>query len=576
MRFFVPKKVYRLEQTPQGVWYLGGTLQQGQGRYYLSLHHEADEVEIDDPGYFWCTHHYEFNDCVHSKTIAGDGQTVAPYTVDRFGYLYPERFCISTGLKTIRHGVDLEYVTNTKWYSMGPWAYRISITINDNGGHAELAIYDHKQSTNRLYWYGGSNNYIPGDVQITWSGQREVLWEYDSLGREVAATNWYKPNTMRFYYNRDRIGLFQPLCEQLGLPTLISVGKTFRREWEYPLGVRTLVTQEWYLYDEIFDILSQIALSMYRDDLIHHDGWRSRVVYWPQDFYDVNVVELRPASDYFLFNEPELYQYGMDPMIVGHGYERSKDFSGYWRNILIQQAYLDCLQSVPRLNDNSISNLIEIVGFVKALVVDHKIEIPKSLSGAWLSYRYQYTTGKLDAQEAIDFVHRRISLGDPDKWIQSFGHSSISYETQAWSTPITVSCRCCLDIRPRDIATFAKIWRALYTYGLQPSFYVIWDMIPYSFIVDWFLPIGDLASVLDAERMYNETYYEIDNIQFSFSYDITDADTGMIHHQYTRFLSPGVVTLNGFYFFEEDPVSTKVIGYRVLDALSLILGKRRH
>lgn len=38
---------------------------------------------------------------------------------------------------------------------------------------------------------------------------------------------------------------------------------------------------------------------------------------------------------------------------------------------------------------------------------------------------------------------------------------------------------------------FPQIWNALEKFGLDPSAGQVWDLIPYSFVVDWFLPLGD-------------------------------------------------------------------------------------
>jgi hypothetical protein len=226
--------------------------------------------------------------------------------------------------------------------------------------------------------------------------------------------------------------------------------------------------------------------------------------------------------------------------------------------------------SVPRLNDNSISNILEIAGFIKALLIDHKVELPKSLGDVWLSYRYSYTTSKLDAEEAISFVSRYRDLGTLDQWLHCYGVSSHHFIGGRFEADIV--CRCKLEIRPKDIAVLGQVWRALYTYGLQPNFYVVWDMIPYSFIVDWLIPIGSLAQAIDAGKMYSGTYYEIRGVNFSFSYNISD-EFHNVYHQYSRYVSSGIPQLNGFYFLEEEPKSGKVMGMRVLDALSLFIGK---
>lgn len=257
----------------------------------------------------------------------------------------------------------------------------------------------------------------------------------------------------------------------------------------------------------------------------------------------------------FLLHEPDVIMHHVDDLLFGKGTE------SYWRNVLIQNAYLDAVQSVPRLNENSISNLLEIIAFIKGLVMDHRIDIPRSLSSAWLSYRYQYGTSKLDAEEAIKFVHRRMDLNGRTQF-KCYGTHSIDYKDTR------ILCRCEFEIENKVLTQVQRIWRSLYTYGLSPSFYTVWDMIPYSFIVDWFIPIGDIMSVWDAQHAIEE-YYDISNVNFSLSYDIEN-DAGCRIRHYTRWLSSTPPELCGRYFLEKK-TSMKTVGYRILDALSLIL-----
>jgi hypothetical protein len=273
---------------------------------------------------------------------------------------------------------------------------------------------------------------------------------------------------------------------------------------------------------------------------------------------DATYPHLAPGY-HFLMHEPSRLNIRNSTPCAG-----SADFSNYWWNVMVQQAYLDCLQSMPRLNENSISNLLEIVGFVKALVVDHRIEIPKSLQSAWLAYRYQYQTTKLDAEEAIKFVHRYSDLGGLAHSISCHGSSKIHFKDA------DMTCRCRATVLPKELDTFANVWRALYTYGLQPNFYVVWDMIPYSFVVDWFIPIGNLAAVADARSHYSSTNYSISRIVFSVTYDVKD-DDGNVFRQYTRWVQGTPPELNGLYFLETSGPSDRVLGYRILDALSLTI-----
>jgi hypothetical protein len=93
-------------------------------------------------------------------------------------------------------------------------------------------------------------------------------------------------------------------------------------------------------------------------------------------------------------------------------------------------------------------------------------------------------------------------------------------------------------------------------------------MIPYSFIVDWFLPIGDILNAWDAEREFKE-YYDVTDVQFSLKYEAKN-EVGIISC-YSRWLTGMPPELQGRYMMENDP-STKTIIKRVLDAGALILG----
>jgi hypothetical protein len=269
----------------------------------------------------------------------------------------------------------------------------------------------------------------------------------------------------------------------------------------------------------------------------------------------------------FVLDEPEIYGNRLDPILLG----KDVKFHNYWRNWLTQHALLAACESFPKLSDNSISNIIEVVGFIKALVVDHKIEMPSSLSQLWLAYRYQYSTTKLDVQEAAKFVRRYTDLGGLARTISCRGIATHDIEGT------TVTCRCSIDVTPKDVGILDRILRALSTYGLTPDFYVIWDMIPYSFIVDWFLPVSDILATLDADAMYfSGEYYNLENVCFSLSYtrDLVTEDGSTVKCKcYTRWKGSIPPSLNSLYWLDAPSASSKTVQYRILDAASLFIGQ---
>jgi len=297
-----------------------------------------------------------------------------------------------------------------------------------------------------------------------------------------------------------------------------------------------------------------------RYTLINHTGYHQLALV-AAVCSDDEVVDIRPERA-FKLAEPLRFVQKLDPLVFG----RAEDSNNYWFNSLTQHALLAACESLPRLSDNSIQNLIELVTFTKALVVDHKVEIPESLSEAWLAYRYTYGTGKVDVSDAIKFVTRRRDLGSLDRMIAAHGTSE-----KVFKDGTRVLCRCNVEVTPKNVNVFKRIWRALDTYGLSPDFYVIWDMIPYSFMVDWFIPIGDMLSVTDANRSYfSGEFYTFSKLCYSLAY--TRELDGKLVKCYTRWAGSVPDSLNSFYWLDPAKTSNKTIAKRILDAGSIFLG----
>jgi hypothetical protein len=239
--------------------------------------------------------------------------------------------------------------------------------------------------------------------------------------------------------------------------------------------------------------------------------------------------------------------------------------SNYHHNLLVQRSFLSACESVPRLGENNISNIAEFVSFLYNLIIRRKVEIPESLSQAWLSYRYQYKTTKGDIETAIAFMRRHAQKYLRSTGLKVYGAHTIDYGG------VKVLCRCTLVIKERELSYVNKIWSALDRYGLKPDFYIVWDMIPYSFIVDWFIPVGGILETWDANKRYSSENYEFSDIIYSISYE-SDASSGLRWKTYRRWIEKATPQLDGYYQLEDAGIS-KAWNYRLLDAASLTLGR---
>lgn len=55
-------------------------------------------------------------------------------------------------------------------------------------------------------------------------------------------------------------------------------------------------------------------------------------------------------------------------------------------------------------------------------------------------------------------------------------------------------------------------WRTLRRWGLYPTTEMAWDFVPLSFVVDWFIPIGDVLRAIDNDTLLS-TYNVLESLR---------------------------------------------------------------
>lgn len=114
--------------------------------------------------------------------------------------------------------------------------------------------------------------------------------------------------------------------------------------------------------------------------------------------------------------------------------------------------------------------------------------VKEVLSDKWLSYRYVYETTKSDIEEGIRLITQKDQSGT--LLLRAGSQVGDNYASIKIAT------------REPDVTQYM----ALQKFGLEPSLYNGWDMIPFSFVVDWFVSIGD-------------TFEQINNAQWAINYE---------------------------------------------------------
>lgn len=118
-----------------------------------------------------------------------------------------------------------------------------------------------------------------------------------------------------------------------------------------------------------------------------------------------------------------------------------------------------------------------------------------------------------------------------------------------------------------DIGRFAE------AVDLVPDFSNVWDMIPFSFVVDWFTNIGDLASGIDnffTLTQQSEVLGSILSKNVSYTYQPEGFEGNLTIRHYFRTCRPGWYPIPKFSFQLKNPVTNL---YHWLESSALVVSK---
>lgn len=167
----------------------------------------------------------------------------------------------------------------------------------------------------------------------------------------------------------------------------------------------------------------------------------------------------------------------------------------------------NAIADVTGLQSNWIENLSQVKGTAsairplvnawKAVKTGNIMAGKRALIDAYLTYMYVVSPGVRDYNDVTK------NLGKVSRNITSKRFSSERRRGKMVKTVPTcdvlaeLAYYCTLNLRLKD-NPIASLGNALERLGLNPSAANIWDLIPFSFVVDWFVHIGPILSRLDA------------------------------------------------------------------------------
>lgn len=198
---------------------------------------------------------------------------------------------------------------------------------------------------------------------------------------------------------------------------------------------------------------------------------------------------------------------------------------------LFNYAYRNAVNNMPALHQNSFANIIEAVSQLRSLCNGLDLSDIKSLksvgkaskelmSDVWLKYRYQYSTTVSDLTEAASALARLDEVAKMNGYTTTYGTARDS----------TGTFHCAIVTRSHQLIPEDSI-HMLRSLGLAPSLANAWDMVPFSFMVDWFLQISNVLEGIE-DWLYEPSL----KAQYWYSYTNTyEDDTGAVIDVYFRY-----------------------------------------
>jgi hypothetical protein len=162
---------------------------------------------------------------------------------------------------------------------------------------------------------------------------------------------------------------------------------------------------------------------------------------------------------------------------------------------------------VPGLESNWLENLSQLGGTAdvilpllagwKAVKHGNLVQAKNALAGAYLSYMYVIAPGIRDYKDVKGNIKTLFKGFTRYRFSNERRRGILRLKTPVLDTLADLTHACTLNLKLKD-NPYAAIFNALEKLGLDPSAGNIWDLIPFSFVVDWFLHVGPLLSKADA------------------------------------------------------------------------------
>lgn len=188
----------------------------------------------------------------------------------------------------------------------------------------------------------------------------------------------------------------------------------------------------------------------------------------------------------------------------------------------------DIMDQVPYVDNDSIAfvrdirttfSSIKSIGSVIAEPTN-----PKQWAKLWLSIRYG---DRLTISDASDYLKAFSTLSRRSRQEKDYSvlHTretqSSLFEFMGKQYTMTHELTSTCALRPANLGPVCDLIRNAINWDIWPTLENDWDLIPFSFVVDWFANVSEVASAIDRRILYNyyDILYVIDSVKHTVSFD---------------------------------------------------------
>lgn len=167
--------------------------------------------------------------------------------------------------------------------------------------------------------------------------------------------------------------------------------------------------------------------------------------------------------------------------------------------------------SINRFDGNMLALCVDLrhVGSSSVDVVTNLMKAsknPRKLASAWLSARYgdKLTYGDL-VELFAGFNKSPWKVTRFARFLLGRSRKSGSFIDQDFNDSYSMNCE--IAVKPDDLNALMKAVRTAYEWDFYPSLGNMWDLVPLSFVVDWFVDVSSIFE--DIDRLVQARYYTV-------------------------------------------------------------------